>query len=157
MDTSKEPVTNKDGMEKLLVEGHASSAPLDPTDQPPTDVDSSFEVTVQTSPSNQPPENKTKPSSLTPIVQQETPPPCNTLPSQSFSYFDQPYFAPDTFGFIPPPISRRHTYPPYNQLRGIGNSSNYSFGCSSSGADVMNVQVVKLYLYAMEFLFTGSI
>lgn len=140
MDTSKEAVTNKDG-EEVLLEGHASSTPLARTDEPPTNVDStSFEVTVETSPISHPLENKIKPS-LTPIVQQETPPARSTLtrmPSRSFSCLDPPYFAPDTFGFIPPPIPRRHTYPPYNQLHDIGNSSNYSFGYSSSGADVMH-------------------
>ena len=151
MDTHKEPVTNKDGEEKLLLEGHASSTQSNalepaarlPSAHPPTDVDlTSFEVTVQTSSSNQPPEYKIKPSSLMPIMQQETSPVHNTLTpmsSRSFSCFDQPYFTPDTFGFIPPPVTRRHTYPPYNQLHGVGNTSNYSFGYSSSGADVINV------------------
>ena len=64
MDTGKETSTNKDG-EKLLLERHASSTPLAHTDEPPiaTDVDStSFEVTVETSPSNHLPEKKIKPS-----------------------------------------------------------------------------------------------
>ena len=57
---SNEHMANKDGEEKLLIEGHASSqhTPLDPTDPPPTSIDlSSFEVTVQTfkQPSESPP------------------------------------------------------------------------------------------------------
>jgi hypothetical protein len=123
---SEEPVANKDGEEKLILvnEGHASSTQSKPSD----------EVTVQTS--SRPPEDIIKPSPLTPIVQQETPRSMLTpVPNRSFSCFDQrSYFTPDTFGYIPPPIARRHTYPPHNQL---GNSSNYSFGYSSSGADVI--------------------
>ena len=93
-------------------------------------------MTVQTS--KQPSEYKTKPSPLTSIVQQETPPHSmlTPMPNRSFSCFDQRYFTPDSFGFIPPSITRCHTYPPHNQLE---NSSNYGFGYSSSGADVIGI------------------
>lgn len=138
MDTDEQILTNKDG-ENLLLEGHSSSTPLAHTDEPPiaTDLDlTSLEVTVETSPSNHQPENKIKP----PTVQQETPArsPLTPMPGRAFSCLDPPYFVPDTFGFIPPPISRRHTYPAYNQLHGVGKSSNYGYGYSSSGADVMH-------------------
>ena len=143
MDTSKESVAsnehmaNKDGEEKLLLEGHASSQhkSLDFTDPPPTSIDlSSFEMTVQTS--KQPSEYKTKSSPLTSIVQQETPPRSmlTPMPNRSFSclidILHPIHLVLFHLLYLPSHI------PPHNQL---GNSSNYGFGYSSSGADVISI------------------
>ena len=95
----------------------------DPSD---TSADIPADETVQT-----PPTSNFRPN-------QKTPPPCNNMlspmASQPFLCYDEPYFRP---GFIPPPITRRHTYP---QLHG---PRKYTFGYSSSDVkiDTMDLKV----------------